>query len=104
MFTIALSILKKEDVTPDEASELHLKNYFSFLHSNKDKHFGNARTVRQVCAEAVKNQHLRLASMKKEDRTKEMLETLLLEDVKEFEIKETDSGRGKLGFRFGEGK
>lgn len=101
MFTIALSILKKEDVKPDEASAAHLKNYFSFLHDNKDKHFGNARTVRQVCAEAVKNQNLRLASMKKEERTKEMLETLILEDVKEFEIREINSGRGKLGFRVG---
>lgn len=104
MFTIALSIFKKEDVKPDEATEEHLRNYFSYLHSNRDKHFGNARTVRQVCAEAVKNQNLRLASMKKEDRTKEMLETLIIDDVKEFEIKETNSRGGKLGFKFGENK
>ena len=102
MFTIALSILKKEDIRPDEASAEHLKKYFAYLHGGRDKNFGNARTVRQVCGEAVKNQNLRLASMKKEERTKEMLETLLLNDVKEFEIKETDGGRGKLGFKFGE--
>lgn len=103
MFTIALSILKKEDVRPDEASAEHLKKYFAYLHEGRDKNFGNARTVRQVCGESVKNQNLRLASMKKEERTKEMLETLILEDVREFEIRETDS-RGKLGFRFGENK
>ena len=40
---------------------------------------------------------------KKEERTKEMLETIILEDVKEFEIKEVSS-RGKLGFKFGENK
>lgn len=104
MFTIALSLFKKEDVKPDEATSEHLRNYFAYLHGNKDKHFGNARTVRQVCAEAVKNQNLRLASMKKEERTKEMLETLMADDVKEFEIKDTNSGRQKLGFKFGENK
>ena len=101
MFTIALAILKKEDVIPDNASSEHLKNYFSYLHGTRDKNFGNARTVRQVCGESVKNQNLRLASMTKEERTKEMLETLILDDVKEFEIKEMDS-RGRLGFRTGE--
>ena len=102
MFTIALAILKKEDISPDNATTDHLRKYFSYLHQMRDKNFGNARTVRQVCGEAVKNQNLRLASMKKEERSKEMLETLTFADVKEFEIKETDSGRGKLGFKFGE--
>ena len=43
------------------------KKYFAYLHSGRDKNFGNARTVRQVCGESVKNQNLRLASMKKEN-------------------------------------
>ncbi|HEY4797693.1 MAG TPA: AAA family ATPase [Bacteroidia bacterium] len=102
MFVIALAILRKEDVAPDEASAEHLKKYFKFIHESRDKNFGNARAVRQICEESVKNQNLRLASMKKEDRTKEMLEALILEDVKEFEIRETDPGRGKLGFKFGD--
>jgi len=101
MFVIAHSLFKKEDATPDEASAEHLKKYFAYLHEGRDKNFGNARTVRQVVAESVKNQNLRLASMKKEERTKEMLETIILDDVKEFEIKEVSS-KGKLGFKFGE--
>lgn len=104
MFTIALSILAKEDVKPDEQSAEHLKKYFAYLHTVRDKNFGNARTVRQICGEAIKNQNLRLASMKKEERTKEMMETIIPDDVKEFEIKEADSQRGKLGFKFGENK
>jgi hypothetical protein len=48
--------------------------------------------------ESVKNQNLRLASMKKEERTPELMETLILEDVKEFEIKEVDKGPA-IGFR-----
>jgi energy-coupling factor transporter ATP-binding protein EcfA2 len=101
LFSIALAHFNKEGVKPDEASAAHLKNYFQFIFDERDEHFGNARTVRQVVGEVVKNQNLRLASMKKEERTKELLETVILDDVKEFEIKEI-SHKPKLGFRMGE--
>ncbi len=101
MFTIAMSIFSKEGVKPEEPASTHLKNYFEFLHSNKDKHFGNARTVRQVVGESIKNQNLRLAAMKKADRTPQLMESIIFDDVKEFEIKETNAGRATLGFRVG---
>lgn len=101
MFTIALAIFGKEGVRPDDAATQHLRNYFAFLHQQRDKHFGNARTVRQVVGEAVKNQHLRLASMKKEERIKEVMDTILLDDVKEFEIREIAPTSRPLGFGIG---
>ncbi len=102
MYTIALNLFNKESVTPDETSAAHLKSYFTFLFQQRDKYFGNARTVRQVVGESVKNQNLRLAAMKKEDRTQEMIDTLIFDDVKEFEIKESRTGKPRLGFRVGE--
>ena len=99
MFTIALGQFAREGVKPDGAAIDHLKKYFDFLHAQRDKHFGNARTVRQVVGESVKNQHLRLASMKKEERTAELMETVIFEDVKEFEAKEISDGRPTIGFR-----
>ncbi|MCK6616415.1 MAG: AAA family ATPase [Cyclobacteriaceae bacterium] len=101
MLTIALSIFKREEVQPDDPATTHLKNYFTFLHANRDKHFGNARTVRQVVGEAVKNQHLRLAAMKKEERTPDLMRTIIFDDVKEFEIREYDSGKKPIGFSVG---
>jgi AAA+ superfamily predicted ATPase len=101
MNTIAMNMFNKEDVKPDEAAATHLMNYFTYVFERRDKHFGNARTVRQVVGEAVKNQHLRLAAMKKEDRTPELMETVMFDDVKEFEIKETSTGKGVLGFKIG---
>ncbi|MBI1769695.1 MAG: AAA family ATPase [Bacteroidetes bacterium] len=98
MHTIAQSLFNKEGVKPDAAAEIHLKNYFAFLYEERDKHFGNARTVRQVVGESVKNQNLRLAALKKEERTKELMETIILDDVKEFEIKEVNE-KPKIGFR-----
>jgi AAA+ superfamily predicted ATPase len=105
MFIIAQSLFTKEDVKLDDPAAEHLKNYFAFLHNRRDKHFGNARTVRQVVGESIKNQNLRLASMKKEERTPELMAAIILEDVREFEIKELPStGRPSIGFRPGEKK
>jgi len=99
MYSIAISILEKEKISPDAESSNHLKNYFIHLHSNRDKHFGNARTVRQVVAEAIKNQNLRLAELAAADRTQLHLQTLTLNDVKEFEL--TAQRVSGLGFRIG---
>lgn len=101
MYTIAKVLFGKEGVKLEEAATNHLKNYFNFLFDNRDKHFGNARSVRQIVGESVKNQHLRLASMKKEHRSAEVMELILLDDVKEFEIKENRGNRKKLGFQLG---
>lgn len=101
MLTIAMTLFTKEGVKPDAAATDHLKKYFDFLHENRDKHFGNARTVRQVVGECVKNQHLRLASMKKDERTPQIMEVIIHDDVKEFEIKDSGSEKRSLGFRVG---
>jgi SpoVK/Ycf46/Vps4 family AAA+-type ATPase len=100
MFSIAMMRFAREVVQPDEAATAHLKKYFEFIHETRDEYFGNARTVRQVVDETVRNQNLRLASMKKEERTKELLETVIFDDVKEFEIKEVTE-KLKMGFKFG---
>jgi hypothetical protein len=102
MFAIAMAMFGKEEARPDDAATYHLKNYFSFLHEKRDKHFGNARTVRQIVGESIKNQHLRLASMKKEERTREIMETIILDDVKEFEIKDVAIGNKPVGFKIGQ--
>jgi hypothetical protein len=92
--------LAKENLTATPEAEAHLKAYLDFQYTNRDKYFGNARTVRQVIGESVKNQHLRMASLSSEERTAIALSTLTFEDVAEFELK-SDTGRQQLGFRFG---
>jgi SpoVK/Ycf46/Vps4 family AAA+-type ATPase len=102
MHAIALNILAKEKITPDAEAEDHLRSYFTHLHANRDKHFGNARSVRQVVLEAVKNQNLRLAEMPSAERTPEHLATLTLNDVKEFELNTQQRTAGaSLGFKIG---
>jgi len=104
LLQIAFAMLKTEGLSADPSAAAHLKSYFSHCYQNKDKYFGNARAVRKVVEEAVKNQHLRLASMDSEDRTPEMLETLTLADVEEFNADREDlmsSNPNRIGFRTG---
>ncbi|RZS65127.1 ATPase family protein associated with various cellular activities (AAA) [Pseudobacter ginsenosidimutans] len=101
MFAIAQSIFAREEVVPESKAAAHLQQYFQFIHARRDKHFGNARTVRQVVGECIKNQHLRLAAMKKEERSQELMTTILFEDVKEFELTDNagnDDDR-RIGFK-----
>lgn len=100
LFTIAQSLLSKEKLVLTAEAEEHLKNYLNQSYTNRDKFFGNARTVRQVIGEATKNQHLRMASLPASERTADALASLTLEDVSEFVVKE-ESSRATLGFRYG---
>lgn len=100
MYAIASAMFGREDALPDTTAASHLQQYFAHLFKHRNQHFGNARTVRQVVAECIKNQHLRLATMPKEARNPELMKTIIFNDVKEFEIKEiTDTGTGRIGFR-----
>jgi len=99
MMAIAKLMLSKESLTPDVAAEEHLTQYLTALYDARDKFFGNARTVRNVVAEAVKRQNLRLACMDASKRTPEMIKTLTIDDVAEFEVKEKQ--RSGVGFKLG---
>lgn len=100
LFSIAGRLFEKEKLTPTAEAEAHLKGYLDLLYEHRDKYFGNARTVRQIVAESVKNQHLRMAALPAAERTAAMLSTLTIDDVKEFEIKK-EGLRSQLGFRYG---
>jgi SpoVK/Ycf46/Vps4 family AAA+-type ATPase len=100
LYLIGLQMLKKEYLTPDAEAEDHLKRYFSSLIAHKDKFFGNARTVRNVMEEAVRNQQLRMADTPSSQRNQMMMETLTMKDVEEFKIMDdAQSTGGSIGFR-----
>ncbi|MBI3510823.1 MAG: AAA family ATPase [Bacteroidetes bacterium] len=101
LYVISKSLLAQEKLQATPEADDHLKKYFELLYTKRDKFFGNARTIRQVIGEAVKNQHLRMASMDASARTPVTLGTLTIDDVKEFELKDDGGGRPQLGFRFG---
>ncbi|MEI6853291.1 MAG: AAA family ATPase, partial [Bacteroidota bacterium] len=100
LYLIGLQMLKNEYLTPDAEAEDHLKRYFASLIAHKDKFFGNARTVRNVMEEAVRNQQLRMADTPSSQRNQMMMETLTMKDVEEFKIMDdAQSTGGSIGFR-----
>ena len=102
LLDIARSMFDHEQVQLDEAAATHLTRYFEHLHRYKNKFFGNARAVRKVVEKAIKNQHLRLASLDAAARTAAMLAQLTLDDVAEFEAGNDSllegGNQGRVGF------
>ncbi|MBX7095959.1 MAG: AAA family ATPase [Flavobacteriales bacterium] len=105
LMKIADFMLKAENMKADQEAMEHLQAYFTALWNVRDKFYGNAREVRKVIGEAIKNQNLRMASMDAKARTMEMVSTLTKADVEEFsldKIKGQQTQGGKpLGFRIG---
>ena len=98
LFRIAIALLKQENMRLDDDAYDYMQKYITSIYQYRDKYFGNAREIRKLIVDAVQNQNLRLASMAKTERTKEMLETMTLEDLKEFKIQE--GKRSNFGFRY----
>ncbi|MBC8110216.1 MAG: AAA family ATPase [Verrucomicrobia bacterium] len=96
---IARGMLRHETLTPDEQADSHLKTYLAYLHQKRDKFFGNARSVRKIIETAIKNQNLRMASLLKDERTPEQLQTLIFDDVDEFQAG-NETTTPKIGFQF----
>ncbi|HMR43427.1 MAG TPA: hypothetical protein PKC40_06325, partial [Saprospiraceae bacterium] len=67
----------------------------------RDKYFGNARTVRSIVQEAVKNQNLRLASFSKEERDVQSTKLLTLDDVASLVMDKDNEvfSRKNIGFK-----
>ncbi|MDD3875716.1 MAG: AAA family ATPase [Bacteroidales bacterium] len=81
---IARSMLREQEMKPTEEALKVLRNYLDIHYENRNRFFGNARFVRKVIEKAVKNQNLRMGTLKADERTPDEMYTLTYEDVKEF--------------------
>lgn len=93
LIQIALLMLEEHGLIPTPEAEQHLKSYLTFIHDFRDKYFGNARTVRSIITDAVKNQNLRLAALSAEERQETPVNLLTFDDVTLFKL-------DKSGFTF----
>lgn len=99
LLEVATQMLKNENLIPDDAANVHLKTYLDGVYASRDKFFGNARSIRKLIQSAVKKQHLRMASLDKESRTPEVIQTLSIEDINELQ-NDTKSISTNIGFKF----
>ncbi|MEJ0032882.1 MAG: hypothetical protein WDO15_22070 [Bacteroidota bacterium] len=86
--------MKPDDAASDHPEKNISTTYTKVATNISEMHGAYAR----LWARVVRNQNLRLAGMKKEERTQEILEAIIFDDVKEFEIKDVNTGRAPLGF------
>ncbi len=101
LWEIALNLFSGNKLILNAEAEAHLKKYITWMYNNKDKYFGNARLVRKLVDETVKNQNLRMARMEKSLRTPEVLNALIFQDVEEFELGRGIESSSKIGFGMG---
>lgn len=78
----------------------YLREYFDKLVLYKDKYFGNARTVRKIVLEVVKNQNLRISKIEVVDRKRGALNKILFEDVTTVEMMMNQQTWEKKGISF----
>jgi len=81
LLDITNKLLKNKDHIMDEEAKEPLKKYFNKIYRNRDKTFGNARLVRDLTENALKNQLLRIADIPYEERHEEVLKYILLQDI-----------------------
>ncbi len=101
LFEIAQLMLSQKNMTLGKKATTHLKSYFEFVHKYRDKYFGNARTVRNIVGQAIRNQNLRLAELPEADRDQQNHNELIFEDVQSFKLDTSDFVFNKktIGFK-----
>lgn len=101
LYRIAQKMIDDEGMRISTRAASHLKEYLSFLFNYRDQFFGNARTVRNVVQEAIKNQHLRLAAKASKGIGNKQSNLISFEDVKSFTMDKEGFiySKQRIGFR-----
>jgi SpoVK/Ycf46/Vps4 family AAA+-type ATPase len=98
LFAIAEKLLALHELALQPEAAQHLSGYLQRAYENRDKFFGNARFVRQTVEAIVTKQHLRMAAMAPQQRTREQMQQVLFEDVAQLQEIEKNK-RPTIGFK-----
>ncbi|NNF34523.1 MAG: AAA family ATPase [Saprospiraceae bacterium] len=100
---IAIKMFADEGMKATPKAIEFLKTYFIKIYSQRDKYFGNARTVRKIVLESIKNQNLRLAELPVERRGNK-IKQITFDDViaiKALDMDDTSFSKKSIGYRTG---
>lgn len=78
---IGHSMILKEGYRINKKPLAALRELCEHMYVTRDKFFGNARSIRKLVLEVIKNQNLRIASVPESDRTKITISRIEIEDV-----------------------
>ena len=95
-------MIKDEGMYPSPKAMKFLEDYFTRIYQTRDKYFGNARKVRKVVLETIKQQNLRLAAIPLEERSPQMLSRITFEDVSTLVMEDDKPLYTRKGIGFGE--
>ncbi len=90
LMEIFRGMIKSEEYRMMNSAEVFLMKQFTMMYRNRDKNFGNARTVRKTFEDVKMQLSRRYLSLPKEDRSKEKMITITEEDVKAVFTSATD--------------
>jgi SpoVK/Ycf46/Vps4 family AAA+-type ATPase len=91
LLEIANKMIAENGLKASKPAMSYLESSFEKMYLQRDRFFGNARTVRKIIVEAIRLQNLRVASLPMEKRTPQILKTLHINDLKGVKLIE-DSG------------
>ncbi len=98
---IAQFMINEKGMKADEETSAFILDYMNFVYEYRDKYFGNARTVRSIVNDIIKNHNLRLAALSKEEHEAIDTNLLTLEDVKSLSKNQESSifTKKSIGFK-----
>lgn len=99
LMEIAEIMFKKEDLVMEPSAKSKLQVHLQESFEARDKFFGNARVVRKIVQQAVRDHNLRMADMSKDQRTMDHITTITVEDFRKLDLsKPKVSGTRPIGF------
>ncbi|HMG14654.1 MAG TPA: AAA family ATPase, partial [Saprospiraceae bacterium] len=85
LLAIGEQMLKEKGYYLNPKAKTHFFEFIKYLHQFRDKYFGNARTIRQLCLDIIKNQNLRLSLYPLESVKAKKSDEITIEDLKELD-------------------
>lgn len=98
LYAIGLNMFKLEKVFLNNDADTFFRNLVKSIFESRDKNFGNGRVIRKLVSDIIQKQHLRLASIPKEQRTEDMVNKIILEDIQQVSTEDLSKRKG-LGFK-----
>jgi SpoVK/Ycf46/Vps4 family AAA+-type ATPase len=101
LYEIGLRLFADENYHLSPKAQEHIKNYMQYTHRFRDIYFGNARMVRSVVHEILKQHHLRVSNMPFSERKANANVLITFDDVKFLELNQSNElfNRKRIGFK-----
>lgn len=78
---IAINQFKDSGLGLNKKAIQKLSQLITNMYTERDKYFGNGRSIRKIVEEAIRNQHLRMSDLDADKRTAKMIKSITDKDI-----------------------